>query len=83
MHDHMGESSNFKGVSKTGPRRWVKRPLVLVVLALMLGLAGAAWGFQISRVSIVAVLIGLLAILLWLFLLGSFQGSQDQREGRQ
>lgn len=79
----MGDSSNFKAFSETGPRRWVKRPLVLVVLALMLGLAGAAWGFQVPRVSIVAVLAGLLAILFLLYLLGSFWGSQDQREGRQ
>jgi hypothetical protein len=45
----------------------VKRPLVPVVLALMLGLAAAAWGVQIPRAWLVAMLAVLLVGLLLLF----------------
>jgi uncharacterized membrane protein YfcA len=46
----------------------VKRPLVPVVLALMLGLAAGAWGVQIPRgwlALMLAVLLG--AMFLWFF----------------
>ena len=79
----MGESNNFEKVSKTEPQRWVKRPLVTVVIALMLGLAGAAWGFQVSGVWMIALLIGLIAILILLYCSGSFRSSQDKPEGQQ
>ena len=45
----------------------VKRPLVPVVLALMLGLAAAAWGVHIPGAWLVAILAGLLAVMLLLF----------------
>ena len=45
----------------------VKRPLVPVVLALMLGLAAAAWGVQLPRAWLVAGLVGLLAAMAWLY----------------
>ncbi len=67
MPDHMGESSNFKAVSKTDLRRWVKRPLVLVVLALMVGLAAAAWGLKAPGTWLVAALAGLWVALLFLW----------------
>lgn len=46
-------------------RTRVKRPLVPVVLALMLGLVAAAWGLHIPRIWLLAGLTGLLGIL-WL-----------------
>ena len=45
----------------------IKRPLVPVVLALMLGLTGAAWGVHIPKVWLVIILAGLLVIMLLLF----------------
>ncbi len=45
----------------------MKRPLVPVVLALMLGLAAAAWGVQIPGGWLLAGLAALLVIMLLLF----------------
>jgi hypothetical protein len=48
------------------PRRpGVKRPLVPLVMALMLGLAAAAWGVRIPTVWLVAGLAGLIIFMLW------------------
>jgi hypothetical protein len=59
---------------KTGnPRTGVKRPLVPVVLALMLGLVAAAWGVHIPRNWLLAGLAGLLGILLLLWILPTSQ----------
>ena len=51
------------------PRAGVKRPLVPVVLALMLGLVAAAWGLHLPRIWLLAGLTGLLGILwlLWIW----------------
>lgn len=57
----------------------VKRPLVLVVLSLLLGLVAAAWGLKITRIWLVAGLAGLLAVLFLVYFLGYYRGSQDQR----
>ncbi len=76
------EQSHATENDKTIPRIGVKRPLV-VVLALMLGLAGAAWGLHIPKVWLVVILVGLLAVILLFYLLSSFWGSADQRAGRQ
>ena len=46
----------------------IKRPLLPLVLALMLGLAAAAWGVSLPRTWLVAILAGLLAVMLLLFL---------------
>ncbi len=46
----------------------VKRPVVPVILALMLGLAAAAWGVRIPRFWLVVLLAGLLVAMLVLFL---------------
>ena len=45
----------------------VKRPLVPVVLALMLGLAAAAWGVKLPQAWLVAGLLGLLVAMAWLY----------------
>jgi hypothetical protein len=55
------------------PRTGIKRPLVPVVLALMLGLAAADWGLHIPRFWLLAGLIGLLGILLLLWILPTSQ----------
>jgi len=62
----------------------VKRPLVVVVLALMLGLAGAAWGLNITGTWLVIGLAGLLAVLFLAYGLGSVGGSRNQgRDGQE
>ena len=77
------EQSHATENDKTIPRIGVKRPLVVVVLALMLGLAGAAWGLQIPKVWLIAILVGLLAVILLFYLLSSSRGSTDQQVGRR
>jgi len=54
----------------------VKRPLVLIVLALMAGLVAAAWGFQVPETWLVAGLVGLLAALVLLYVCGAAPGSK-------
>ena len=54
-------------------RTGVKRPLVPVVLALMLGLGAAAWGFHVPRAWLLAGLAGLLVFLLLFWMLPSSQ----------
>ena len=54
-------------------RTGVKRPLVPVVLALMVGLGAAAWGLHLPRIWVLAGLTGLLGILLVLWLLAAPQ----------
>jgi hypothetical protein len=56
----------------------VKRPLVPVVLALMVGLVAAAWGFKIPGGWLLVGLAGLLAVLALLRGRGSGQSSKDQ-----
>ena len=56
----------------------VKRPLVVVVLALMLGLAAAAWGLKVTGTWLVIGLAGLLAVLFLIYGLGSVGGSHNQ-----
>jgi hypothetical protein len=60
-------------------RPGIKRPLVPIVLALMLGLAGAAWGLQVPRTWLLAGLTGLLGIILLLWILAS---SRQKGKGR-
>jgi hypothetical protein len=54
-------------------RTGVKRPLVPVVLALMVGLGAAAWGLHLPRIWVLAGLGGLLGILLVLWRLATPQ----------
>ena len=54
-------------------RTGVKRPLVPVVLALMLGLVAGAWGVHLPRIWLLAGLIGLLGILFLLWILANPQ----------
>ena len=60
----------------------VKRPLVLIVLALMAGLVAAAWGFQVPETWLVAGLVGLLAALVLLYVCGAAPKAQD-RQGHE
>jgi hypothetical protein len=83
MPEQEAERGHAARAEKTTPQIGVKRPLVLVVLALMLGLAVAAWGFQIPGIWLAVGLVGLLASLILIYFLGSFRGSQDKRKGRQ
>jgi len=59
----------------------VKRPLIPVVLALMAGLAAAAWGFKISWKWLVIGLAGLLAVLIFLHRFGSVRGPKGRGRG--
>jgi hypothetical protein len=60
----------------------VKRPLAPVVLALMLGLAVAAWGLQVPGIWLAAGLAGLLAVLVLLYGFGLVRYAQEKdRDG--
>uniref|UniRef100_A0A7C3Z164 Uncharacterized protein n=1 Tax=Desulfobacca acetoxidans TaxID=60893 RepID=A0A7C3Z164_9BACT len=63
-------------------RKGLKRPLVLVVLAFMLGLATAAWGLRIPRLWLMGGLAGSLVFLILLYLWKSspFQKDLDIHE---
>jgi hypothetical protein len=61
----------------------VKRPLVVVVLAMMVGLAAAAWGLKVTGTWLVIGLAGLLAVLLLVYGLGSSGGLPNQRRDGQ
>jgi cell division septal protein FtsQ len=65
--EHSSRTEN--GSTRTG----VKRPLVTLVLALMLGLVAAAWGLHIPRTWLLPGLTGLLGILLVLWILATPQ----------
>jgi len=59
----------------------VKRPLIPVVLALMVGLAAAAWGVKISGKWLIIGLAGLLAVLIFFHRFGSVRGPKDRGRG--
>jgi hypothetical protein len=61
----------------------VKRPLVVVVLALMAGLAAGAWGLKVTGTWLVIGLAGLLGVLFLVYGLGCIRGSRDQRRDGQ
>ena len=67
----MGGSVDQGGVpkGKTGDhsRLAMKRPLIPLVLALMVGLAAAAWGVNLPRPWLLIILAALLVIMLLLF----------------
>ena len=69
-----GPARNEPPLSEIG----VKRPLVPVVLALMVGLVAAAWGFKVPGRWLLVGLAGLLAVLALLRGRGSGQSSKDQ-----
>ncbi len=67
----MGGSADQGGApkGKTGDHRrlGMKRPLIPLVLALMVGLAAAAWGVNIPRTWLLGIMAALLVIMLRLF----------------
>lgn len=66
MPDEVNKGDTTPPENIANPKRpGVKRPLVPLVMALMLGLAAAAWGVRIPGVWLVAALAGLLVIMLW------------------
>jgi hypothetical protein len=71
MSDKLSAEKSSSQAEATNPRTGVKRPLVPVVLALMVGLVAAAWGLHIPRIWLLAGLTGLLGILLVLWLLAT------------
>jgi hypothetical protein len=73
MADKSSVEEHSSQVETAGTRTGVKRPLVPVVLALMAGLAAAAWGLHIPRIWLFAGLTGLLVILVVLWLLATPQ----------
>ena len=80
MPEKQGEPGRpVKNVTGTG----VKRPLVVVVLALMVGLAAGAWGLKITGTWLIIGLAGLLGILFLVYGLGFGGGSRDQRRDGQ
>ena len=68
MSDKLSTEEGSSRDETANPRTGIKRPLVPVVLALMLGLVAAAWGVHISKFWLSAGLIGLLGILLLLWI---------------
>lgn len=68
MSEKPSAEEHSSQVETTGARTGVKRPLVPVVLALMVGLVAAAWGLHIPRIWLFAGLTGLLVILLALWI---------------
>jgi hypothetical protein len=80
MPEKETEQGHATEEKKTTPGTGVKRPLVPVVLALMLGLAGAAWGLQIPGVWLVVALVGLLAVLVGLYFFLPLSGVQRTSE---
>lgn len=65
------------------PMAGVKRPLIPLVLALMLGLLAAAWGWHISEFWLVAGLAGLLAVMFLCYLFcGSGKSGEEGDEAR-
>jgi hypothetical protein len=69
-----GRLSDESSLTGTG----VKRPLVPLVLALMLGLTAAAWGFKIPGTWLAIGLAGLLAVLGLLYGRGMIRGSKGR-----
>jgi len=69
MTDKLSAEEGSSRDGTANARTGIKRPLVPVVLALIVGLVAAAWGLHIPRVWLVAGLGGLLGILffLWIF----------------
>ena len=67
----MGGSVDQGGAPRgeTGDHRRLamKRPLIPLVLALMVGLAAAAWGVNIPRTWLLVIMAALLVIMLLLF----------------
>jgi hypothetical protein len=74
MPDKSSVEEHSSQVETAGTRTGVKRPLVPVVLALIVGLAAAAWGLHIPRIWLLAGLTGLLGILVVLWLWAASQG---------
>ncbi len=62
------------------PGAGLKRPLVPLVLALMLGLAAAAWGLDISGFWLLAGLAALLAVMGLGYLVNGSAQSTDERD---
>jgi hypothetical protein len=73
MSDKLPAEERSSQDETANPRTGVKRPLVPVVLALMLGLVAAAWGVHLPRTWLLAGLAGLLGILLLLWILPTSQ----------
>lgn len=83
MPDKPAKQETASGEETASARNGVKRPLVPLVLALMLGLAGAAWGVQIPRSWLIAVLAGLLVVLFLLYFAKTFRNLPGGRKERQ
>jgi hypothetical protein len=73
MSEKSSAGDHSSQVETAGARAGIKRPLVPVVLALMVGLAAAAWGLHIPRIWLLAGLTVLLGILVALWLLAAPQ----------
>jgi uncharacterized protein HemX len=63
MSDQPREQPTAPEREAEAPVAGAKRPLVLLVLALMLGLTAAAWGLHISEYWLLAGLAALLAVM--------------------
>jgi hypothetical protein len=71
MSDKPAAEEGSSRYEPAGTRTGVKRPLVPVVLALMLGLVAAAWGLHLPRTWMLAGLTGLLVVLFLLWILAT------------
>lgn len=83
MPEKLGKPDRPSGDKTPVTGTGVKRPLVLVVLALMVGLAAAAWGLKVTGTWLVIGLAGLLGVLFLVYGLGFGGGSREQRRDGQ
>lgn len=79
MSDEPTERPGAPEREAEAPMAGIKRPLVPLVLAFMLGLLAAAWGLNLPKFWLVALLAGLLVVL---FLGFFFSGSGKSRPER-
>jgi hypothetical protein len=82
MSDEPTERPGAPERETKAPMAGVKRPLVPLVLALMLGLAAAAWGVNIAEFWLVAGLAALLAVMFLGFFCTGFKESR-RRSNKQ
>jgi hypothetical protein len=79
MSDKPTEGQSAPGEEIKAPGTVLKRPLVPLVLAFMLGLLAAAWGLNISGYWLVALLAGLLVVMFLGYFFNGFGKSQGER----
>ncbi len=80
MSDEPTERPGAPERETKAPMAGVKRPLAPLVVALMLGLAAAAWGVHISEFWLLAGLAGLLAVMVLGYFFTGFKASRRRSD---